>query len=80
MTHSAAAEVTIVLRWITGHNGIHENERVEKEAKKTAGGDSSLVHTLPEACKEVFQSAGLRRTRGTSRGSKSKWSSTIGAP
>ena len=44
-------EVAIVLRWIPGHEGLHENERVDEEAKKAARGDSSPACLLPQTCR-----------------------------
>jgi len=70
-------EVAIILRWIPGHDIIHENERADEEAKRATGGDSSPACLLPKACRGAFQSADLQCTRTTSGRSKPKLLNTL---
>ena len=51
LVQHACGDVAIILRWTPGHNGIHENERVDEEAKRATGGESSPVCLLPNACR-----------------------------
>jgi len=43
--------VAIILRWTPGHGGIHENKRVDEEAKQATSSESSPVCLLPKACR-----------------------------